>query len=281
MRTSDQPWDEDLQSYGRARLTGSLEVGDFRIRSDYQVLDSDRAWFSIANANPSSERSLRPASAAATAGALFELTSPPVNIVVGVFDLFTYTIAGGLYLVLTGYVAARADLIDPVALSRANGVLLLIGVVVLSYLLGLLAYPLGAMLNRVVPQRQRSSRDEFRRRNPAARDRDFVRADGFLLLAAIQLHALDVATEVNRLRAGGLMARNAAPALALAAVTAIVEAFTSGRPVVAVTCAVVFAGGSLGLILQGRKLAYMASMKTLELCFWLPDIDEKTRSAKP
>jgi hypothetical protein len=202
---------------------------------------------------------------------------PDVNIVVGVFDLFTYTVAGGLYLALIGYVANRLDLIELGALNSVNGVLLVIGAVVLSYLCGILAYPLGSLLNRVVPGRLREPRAEFRRRNPAARDRDFVNADPFLLLAAIQLHDMDAATEVNRLRATGLMSRNAGPALALAAVTALVEVFTSGHPLLAALCAVVFAPAAVLLVVQGRRVGFMASMKTLELSFWLPDIDEKTR----
>jgi hypothetical protein len=202
-----------------------------------------------------------------------------VTIAVGMFDLFTYTIAGGLYLVLAGYVAARVGLVDVTALNDVNGVLLVIGVVVLSYLLGVLAYPLGELLNKVVPRRPRTSpREEFRRRNPAARDRAYVNADSFLLAAAIQVHDMDVAVEVSRLRAGGLMARNSAPALTLATLTALVEAFTSGHPVLAVLCALVFAGGAYALILQGRRLGHMAAMKTLELCFWLPDLDERVRS---
>lgn len=205
-----------------------------------------------------------------------------MNIVVGVFDLFTYTIAGGLYLALTGYVADRVGLVNLAALNSANGVLVVIGVVVLSYLMGLLAYPLGALLNRVVPRRRhRDPRAEFRRRNPAARDRDFVRADSFLLLAAIQVHSVDMANDVNRLRASGLMSRNTGPALVLAAVTALVEVFTSGHPLLAAVCVVAFAGGSVLLIAEGRRISHMASIKTLELSFWLPDVDDKTRSAQP
>jgi hypothetical protein len=205
-----------------------------------------------------------------------------VTIAVGVFDLFTYTIAGGLYLVLLGYVADRIGLVDLATLNSVNGVLVVIGVVVLSYLLGLLAYPLGALLNRLVPRRRkRDPRAEFRRRNPAARDRDFVHSDSFLLLSGIQVHSMDLGTEVNRLRASGLMARNAAPALVLAAVTALVEIFASGHPLLAAICAVVFAAGSVLLVAEGRRLAHMAIIKTLELSFWLPDIDDKTRSAQP
>lgn len=225
---------------------------------------------------------MRPASAAATAGALLFGKIPGVNIVVGVFDLFTYAVAGGMYLVLVGYVTDRVGLIDLAALSSVNGVLLLIGVVVLSYLFGLIAYPLGALQNRLVPRRrQRDPRAEFRRRNPAARDRGFVGADSFLLLSALQMHDMDVATEVNRLRATGLMARNAGPALAIASVTALVEVFTSAHPLPAALCVVLFAAGSLLLTLEGRRLGYMASMKTLELSFWLPEIDEKSVPKPP
>ena len=205
-----------------------------------------------------------------------------MNIVVGVFDLFTYAIAGGLYLALGGYVADRIGLVELSALNGVNGVLLVVGAVVASYLLGILGYPLGALLNRVVPRRRRETpRVEFRRRNPAARDREYVGADSFLLLAAVQVHDTELAADVNRLRASGLMARNAGPALALAGVTAVVEVFTGGRPWLAAGCAVVFGAASVLLVLQGRKLGHMASLKTLELCYWLPDIDERTRSAKP
>jgi hypothetical protein len=204
-----------------------------------------------------------------------------VNIVVGVFDLFTYAIAGGLYVVLVGYLADRVGLVDLTALSSVNGVLLVVGAVVLSYLSGILGYPLGATMNKLLPSRARHARTEFLRRNPAARDRAFVRADSFLLLSAIQMYDMNAATEVNRLRASGLMARNSGPALALASLTALVEVFTGGHPVLAVLCAVVFGGASVLLVLQGRKLSYMASMKTLELCFWLPDVDDGLRSPQP
>lgn len=200
-----------------------------------------------------------------------------MNIVVGVFDLFTYAIAGGLYVVLVGYVADRIGLLELSSLNSVNGVLLVIGAIVLSYLCGILAYPLGSLLDRVVPGRRRDSRTEFRRRNPAARDRDFVNADSFLLLAGLQLHDMDAATEVNRLRATGLMARNAGPALALAAVTAFVEVFTGGHPLLAALCAVVLGAAAVLLVLQGRRIGFMASMKTLELSFWLPDVDDRTR----
>lgn len=42
--------------------------------------------------------------------------------------------------------------------------------------------------------------------------------------------------------------------------------------------AVLLGAGFCSLIVQGRRLGHWASLKTLELCFWIPDIDEKCRA---
>jgi hypothetical protein len=201
-----------------------------------------------------------------------------VNITVGIFDLVAYSVPGSLYLGFLTYVGFRLNLVEPAAVAGVPGVLLVVGVVVLSYLLGFLAYPVGALANRLLPRRRRRDpRAEFRRRNPAAQDRDFVAADPFLLLSALQLHDADVAAEVARLRASGLMLRNSAPPLLFAAVAAVVETFAGPRPLPAATFAAVFAAVSVVLLVQGRKLGYWASLKTLELCFWLPEVDDRVR----
>ncbi len=204
-------------------------------------------------------------------------------ITVGIFDLFTYSVPGSLYLALLTYLATRLGMVDPAALNGVNGLLLVGGAVLLSYLLGYIAYPLGSLLERVVPNpRPRNPRAEFVRRTPAARDRAFVQADSHLLVAGLELHDLAVATEANRLRASGLMLRNSAAPLLVAAVLAVVEAFAGGHPVLAATSAVLFAAVSVLLVSQARKLSRWATIKTLELTFWLPDVDEKFRgSAQP
>lgn len=247
-------------------------------------------WSTIANANPSRE-GLAPASAAATAGALFMsgywrpgqrmAWIDDVNLAIGIFDLFAYSVPGSLYLSLLGYLAFRLNVAEPAAVFGVPGVLLLIGVVLLSYLLGYLAYPLGAAANRLVPRRRhRDPRAEFLGRTPAAKGRDYVRADPFLLLGALQLHDQDAAADALRLRATGLMLRNSAFPLLMAAVAAVVEAFAGPKPLIAVCCAVLFAVTSVALITQGRKLGHWATMKTLELCFWLPDVDERVRAGE-
>ncbi|WP_370943764.1 hypothetical protein AB5J62_32225 [Amycolatopsis sp. cg5] len=199
-----------------------------------------------------------------------------MNFAIGVFDLFTYTIPGALYLALFGYVGARFGWIDPAAVGRAPVVLLVIALVLVTQLLGYLGYPLGAAINRLVTRRRdRRPRQEFLRRNPEARDRAYVEADPHLLLSVIQLHDKDVAVEVSRLRATGLMLRNSAPPLLLGALVAVVEIFTGSKPALAAVSLLLFAVGSVSLVAQGRKMGHWASIKTLELCFWIPDIDER------
>lgn len=200
-----------------------------------------------------------------------------MTVAVGIFDLFTYTIPGSLYLGFFSYVAFRLHWLDPAAAGRMPIVLLLAILVLSSYLLGYMAYPVGALLNRLVPQRRnRQVRPVFMKRVPAARDRDYVQADPALLLSAIQLQDKDAGAEVTRLRAAGLMLRNSAPALVFGVVVAIVEIFTSARPGMAATSAMVLAAGAVALVIQGRRLSMWAGLKTLELAFWLPEVDEKT-----
>lgn len=194
---------------------------------------------------------------------------------IGIFDLFTYTIAGSTYLAFLGYLIARLHWGDIGALAGAP-VPALVVTVLLSYLLGYVAYPVGAAVNRIVPRRrERHASQEFQRRVPTARSRDYVQADPYLLLAALQMHDKDAAAEVTRLRATGLMLRNSATPLGLGFVTAMVELFLGRTPVAAAGCAALLAIGFFSLIVQARRLAHWARLKTLELCFWLPDIDER------
>jgi hypothetical protein len=200
----------------------------------------------------------------------------PVTFAVGLFDLFTYAIPGALYLSVFAYLAARLHWIDLGAVGRQPVVLLVIGLVLAAYLLGYLAYPLGARAEQLLPRRRsRNFRREFLRRNPAACDRAFVKADSFLLYSALQLHDKEVAIDVTRLRTAGLMLRNCSPPMVFGFAASMVELALGRNLLFAMTCAVLFAAVAPGLITQGRKLSYWASLKTLEVCFWIPDIDDK------
>ncbi|WP_091381328.1 hypothetical protein [Actinokineospora alba] len=197
---------------------------------------------------------------------------------IGIFDLFTYAIPGSLYLAFFAHVITRLHLLGGGAMTGTPAWLLVVLVVVLSYLLGYLAYPAGELANRIVPRRRkRNASQEFRTRVPAAEGRDFVDMDRSVLLSAIELHDKDVAIEVKRLRATGLMLRNSAPPLALGFVAAVVELFAGRNHALAAGCAVLLLGGFVAFIVQARRLAHWAVMKTLELCYWIPDIDDRCR----
>jgi hypothetical protein len=197
-----------------------------------------------------------------------------VTFAIGIFDLFTYTIPGSLYLAFLSYLAIRVSWVEPQAITGGPTVLVVVVLVLLSYLTGHLAYPFGALANRIVPtRRKRQARQEFVRRVPAARGRDFVAADPAVLLSALELHDKEVAIEVSRLRATGLMLRNSSPPMAFAAITAIVELFAGRHPVLAAGSIAVFWAASITLVVQGRRLSHWANLKILELCFWLPEVD--------
>ncbi|WP_158885678.1 hypothetical protein [Amycolatopsis anabasis] len=197
---------------------------------------------------------------------------------IGIFDLFAYAIPGSLYLGLFGYLATRLHWIDAAAAGRTPVVLLIIAVVLLSYLLGFLAYPVGALADRLAPRWYRHDpRETFLRREPALRNREFVRVHGFLLLSAVELHDREAAMDVSRLRASGLMLRNCSAPLLLGAVAAIVELIVGGHRWFAAVSAVLLVAASGGTISQGRKLRRWAQSKTLELAAWIPDIDERIR----
>jgi hypothetical protein len=201
-----------------------------------------------------------------------------VTIAVGIFELFTYAIPGSLYLAFFTYVAGRAHWIDLAAVTRTPVILLVIAIVLISYLLGYLAYPVGDLANKVVPQRRdRRLRADFVKRNPTAVGREYIQADSHTLLAGVQLHDKEVAADVTRLRGSGLMLRNSAPPALFAAIAAVVELFTGRSPWFAASFAVLSLTAFFALIAQARRLGYWAGMRTLEISFWLPDVDEKFR----
>jgi hypothetical protein len=95
------------------------------------------------------------------------------------------------------------------------------------------------------------------------------------LLSAIEVHNFDLADDVKRFRAIGVMLRSTTVALSVAALVAFVEIFTSGRPTIASTCFVLLAGAAVMALHQGNVAAYWAKFKTYELASWLPEVQDK------
>jgi len=199
-----------------------------------------------------------------------------VTLALGIFDVFTYAIPGSLYLTLLVYVAARAGWLPLDAAGGFDTSVLLIGVALASYLLGHVTYRLGSLLNRLVPPRDHlraGAAREFTDRVPGAKARRLASVDPQLLLAAVEARSKDVAVEISRLRAVGLMLQNAAPALLLGGLVAVVELAAGPRPPAAACCAALLFAGALAAVRRGRTLRRWSLMKTYELAFWVTGPD--------
>jgi hypothetical protein len=127
-------------------------------------------------------------------------------------------------------------------------------------------------------KRIEDARTEFLLRVPAAQGRPFVQADRGLLQSAIEVRQPDAAVEIIRLRAVGLMLRNSAPAFGIGSVVAAVEIVAADVVGFAAFCSALLLLAAIGSLWHARRLIYWADMKTLEVAFWIPGIDDEIRS---
>lgn len=163
-----------------------------------------------------------------------------MSITLGVFDIFTYAIPGSVYLALMVYLGSRFHWLEPARLLSTNTVLVVTVAALICYLIGHITYSIGRFLAyplRIWTKETSDAREEFVSRVPAARGRSFVEADRAVLLAAVEVHYEGAALEILRLRAIGLMLRNCS-------------------------------------LWQAGRLTHWANLKTLELAFWVPGIDD-------
>ena len=205
-----------------------------------------------------------------------------MNITLGVYDLFAYAAPGSLYLALVIYVADRLSWIDPLRLLQSNTAVVIISGAILSYLLGHITYRLGYMLSRAYGH-DKSLDDavhEFVERVPTAKGRPFLQANRAIIQAAVELHDIGAAAEIGRLRAVGLMLRNAAPVFVLGIITEFADALTGAHLIAAVCCIAIFPLMAIGCLYQSAIMRHWANMKTFELAYWIPDIDHE-RYSKP
>ncbi|MGW7536528.1 hypothetical protein [Amycolatopsis sp. NPDC054798] len=201
---------------------------------------------------------------------------------VSIFDLFSFAVPGAVHLALAVYVLDRLGVLHVAALTGAPGVLLVAGAVVVSYLLGHLFHPLAAQLDRLRPRRDaEEARQDFVARVPQARGRAYVQADPALLVAAAELHDKDIAGEVVRMRAQSVMLRNIAFSFTLAAIVALVQTATGPHRIVAAGAAALSLLGAAGALGSSRKVWHMSRMKTLDICYWIPDIDQAFAAEAP
>lgn len=178
-----------------------------------------------------------------------------MNISLGVWDVFAYTVPGSLYLSLGIFVATKLAWIKPSALIHGPTVLLVIGALVISDILGHATSPLAHASELLIPGRPRSkaARQEFVGRTPAAANRPYVQADRALLRAAIEVNEKESALEQARIGAIWHMMRNCSVALALGSVTYIVCAITGSSTITAVVSACVLGAAAAASLRQSRR----------------------------
>lgn len=199
-----------------------------------------------------------------------------MNITLGVYDLFAYAVPGSLYLALATYIADRLAWINPSQIFHANTTLVIIAGAILSYIIGHITYMLGEILSRAYG-RDKTYADAVHtlvERVPSAQGRPFLHAHRSIVQAAVEFHDVGAAVEILRLRAIGLMLRNCAPVFVLSTMTAIADAVTGDHLVVAVCCIALFPLATIGCLRQSAIMRHWANMKTLELAYWVPDIDQ-------
>jgi len=204
-----------------------------------------------------------------------------LSLSLGLFDVFTYTVPGSLYLSVLLFVADSLHLVRVQSFTGVPSVVLVAGLLIASYMLGWTAEPIAEMLNRGVHFRAAKNdvvaRKEFAAQVPSAAGRPFVQADIYLLLAAAEIHAQDAATEISRLRATGLMLRNCSVPFLTACAVAVMEAAAGNHTAVSAVTAVLFAAATVSVLRAGRRVRTWASSKTLQVCYWIPEIDEIIR----
>lgn len=208
-----------------------------------------------------------------------------MSLSLGLFEVFTYMVPGSLYLSVLLFIAHWLGLVNLGSLKDVPSILIFAGVVIASYLLGSVTEPMAEVLSRAL-RFSASKQDAVIRRAfaadvPSAAGRPFMQADIYLLLAAAEIHAKDAALEISRLRATGLMLRNCSVPFLIASAVATAEAATGRHTAVSVISAVLFAAAVVSVLRSGRRLRTWATSKTLQICYWIPEIDETVRQSGP
>lgn len=203
-----------------------------------------------------------------------------MNFNLGLFDLFTYAVPGSMHLAVFIYIAQILGWIDVAQAGAIPSVLLITALAIASFLLGHITYPLASLSERVLRLQKLRSLDakrNFVEKYPGSKDRLFLQVDRFVLLAAVELYDKEVATEIVRLRATGLMLRDSGLALVFAAIGAVVQLVIGGGRLPVTACVILFLTASSASYWQSQTFRHWAYSKTLETCSLIPDVDDKVK----
>jgi len=195
----------------------------------------------------------------------------PVTFTLGIFDLFTYAIPGSLQLAFFAYLAVRLDLLDAGAVASVPGWIVAIGVAVASYLLGHVTFLASALVDKAY-RRPKDGADAWRAVSvdaTEAGDRRLRYVNPMLLMAGAELRDREVAAEIARLRATGLMLRSAVVPTSFAVLAAIVEAIAGPWHLPAAALAPLFGICAVCFARHGQQLRFWANTKTYQIAYWL------------
>ncbi|MEU8004701.1 hypothetical protein AB0B66_26375 [Catellatospora sp. NPDC049111] len=189
----------------------------------------------------------------------------------GIFELFTYAVPGAMQLGVFLYLALRLDLVQPTDLAAVPGLLLAVALAVASYLLGYLTYTVGILVDKAYTKRKDGMDAWAAVAADAAQvgDRRVPRMNPSLLLAGVELRDREVAQEVGRFRATGLMLRGAVVPSFLGMLVALGEAVTGPHHWLGGAVAVLLGGAVLAFARHGQELRFWANTKTYQLAYWL------------
>jgi hypothetical protein len=201
-----------------------------------------------------------------------------MNFSVGVFDLAAYAMPGSLYLTLCLYIGDRLNWLSVASIAKLPTVVLVVAAAVASYILGHLSYPISGLLDRYPRDRIATAQASVRAtflgtRVDDDRSRRLVCANIQLLHSAAEIHHRDTIAESNRLRALGLMVRGCASAMLLATPVAALELALGSHKAAAATLLILFVVLAVAGVRRSRQLRDWAAMKTLEVTYWMPEID--------
>lgn len=199
---------------------------------------------------------------------------------VSIYDLFTYATPGSLQLAFFAYLMERLNLVDLSVVRSWPGLLVVAGVAIGSYLLGHVTYVLAGAVERLNPFRSYSRwapwevvSSRLPEGGPA-----LPRVDYHLLLAANELHDMDVSAEIRRLRAVGLTLRNSNVPLVFAFIAACVELAVGSNRLGALICVVALPIVVISLRQQSEVFRRWAAVKTYEINYWIRVKEDRQRT---
>ena len=203
----------------------------------------------------------------------------------GIYDLFAYSIPGFLYMSVFGYIANRVGWIafDLKDLKDVPSLLIVLGVAIAAYLIGHVTWPLSRLVDRL-SHRLWPWPDAAKiilERDPDVEKIGYLRHSRFLLQARAELTNREVASEISRMRAIGLMLRNCTIPLLIASMCAVVELAVGEQKMFAGVLATLLFLAALGAGIQSRTMGQWSILKTFELSYWTFAPDEAKKAPGP